>query len=168
MDASANAITVNDLATKKPVVVKVSAQSQVTKLTPAAAQGIAARAKAAAGRGGAPGDLQQVVSQMPPATLANFAKGEAVMVVSTEGTAAGGVTAIMLVGRVEPILTTRARRRAADPGAMESGRWRDRPVSLFRGLFELFEGYSHLAKAFVHAREYGFRELEPVARNQLR
>jgi hypothetical protein len=105
VDASANAITVNDLTTKKPVVVKVSAQSQVTKLTPAAAQGVAARAKAGAGRGGAPGDLQQVVSQMPPATLANFAKGEAVMVVSTEGTAAGGVTAIMLVGGVEPILT---------------------------------------------------------------
>jgi hypothetical protein len=42
---------------------------------------------------------------MPPATLADFAKGQAVMVVSTEGTASGGVTAIMLVGGVEPILT---------------------------------------------------------------
>jgi hypothetical protein len=41
---------------------------------------------------------------MPPATLASFAKGEAVMVVSTEGTAAS-VTAITLVGGVEPILT---------------------------------------------------------------
>jgi hypothetical protein len=122
VDAAANSITVNDLATKKPVVVKVSAQSQVTKLTPEAAQGVAARAKAAAGgagaatggagrgpggagRGGGQADLQQVISRMPPATLANFAKGEAVMVVSTEGTAAGGVTAIMLVGGVEPILT---------------------------------------------------------------
>ena len=55
------------------------------------------------GRGGGGGDLQQIVSRMPPATLANFAKGEAVMVVSTEGTAAG-VTAITLVGGVEPIL----------------------------------------------------------------
>ena len=45
-----------------------------------------------------------MINRMPPATLANFAKGEAVMVVSTEGTAAGGVTAIMLVGGVEPIL----------------------------------------------------------------
>jgi hypothetical protein len=126
VDAAANSITVNDLATRKPVMVKVSAQSQVTKLTPEAAQGVAARAKAAgaatggagpaaggAGRGpggggrggGGQADLQQVISRMPPATLANFAKGEAVMVVSTEGTAAGGVTAIMLVGGVEPILT---------------------------------------------------------------
>lgn len=126
VDAAASSITVNDLATKKPVVVKVSAQSQVTKLTPEAAQGVAARARAAGsaaaaggagaaaggagrgagggGRGGGQADLQQVISRMPPATLANFAKGEAVMVVSTEGTAAGGVTAIMLVGGVEPIL----------------------------------------------------------------
>ena len=43
------------------------------------------------------------MSRLPPATLASFAKGEAVMVVSTEGTAAG-VTAITLVGGVEPIL----------------------------------------------------------------
>ena len=133
VDAAASSITVNDLVTKKPVVVKVSAQSQITKLTPEAAQGVAARAKAAAGAGaaaGAPGtgggvaggagagrgaggggrggggqaDLQQVINRMPPATLADFAKGEAVMVVSTEGTATGGVTAIMLVGGVEPIL----------------------------------------------------------------
>jgi hypothetical protein len=142
IDAAANTITVNDLATKKPVVVKVSTQSQVTKLTPEAAQAVAARNRAAAasangaaagenpanagerggagrggegggagrgagrgagGGGGGAGDLQQVVSRMPPATLANFAKGEAVMVVSTEGTAAG-VTAITLVGGVEPIL----------------------------------------------------------------
>jgi hypothetical protein len=140
VDATTNSITVNDLATKKPVVVKVTTQSQVTKLTPEAAAAVAARNRAAgaaaaggagaaagaanAGRGGGAGrgaggaggagggrgagggggDLQQIVSRMPPATLANFAKGEAVMVVSTEGTAAG-VTAITLVGGVEPILT---------------------------------------------------------------
>jgi hypothetical protein len=52
--------------------------------------------------------LQQVVSRMPPATLADLQKGEAVMIVSTEGTAAGGVTAIMLVGGVEPILAAPA------------------------------------------------------------
>jgi hypothetical protein len=45
---------------------------------------------------------------MPPATLADLQKGEAVMIVSTEGTEAGGVTAIMLVGGVEPILAAPA------------------------------------------------------------
>ena len=145
LDVAANTLTVMDLITKKPVLVKISAQSQVTKLTPEAAQGIAARARGAAGAGaGAPGpgagaagtpaeagrqggagrgpggaggnarggggqgDLQQVVSRMPPATLADLQKGEAVMIVSTEGTAAGGVTAIMLVGGVEPILAAPA------------------------------------------------------------
>jgi hypothetical protein len=130
VDATGNTITVNDLATKKPVVVKVSGQSQITKLTPEAAQAVATRNRATAaggnvtaaggrggeangggrgagrgagGGGGGAGDLQQIVSRMPPATLANFSKGEAVMVVSTEGTAAG-VTAITLVGGVEPIL----------------------------------------------------------------
>jgi Domain of unknown function (DUF5666) len=142
VDAAANTITVNDLATKKPVVVKVTGQSQVTKLTPEAAQSVAARSRAlaaganagaagagaaeapaeagrqrgGAGRGpggagggrgagrGGPENLQQVVARMPPATLADFAKGEAVMIVSTEGTAEGGVTAITLVGGVQPIL----------------------------------------------------------------
>jgi hypothetical protein len=41
---------------------------------------------------------------MPPATLADFAKGQAVMVLSTQGSS-NGVTAITLVGGVEPILT---------------------------------------------------------------
>jgi len=146
VDAAANTLTVMDLITKKPVVVKISNQSQVTKLTPEAAQAIAARTRVAAagagagapgagagaegapaeagrpggaGRGaggaggnarggGAQGDLQQVVSRMPPAKLADLQKGEAVMIVSTEGTASGGVTAIMLVGGVEPILASPA------------------------------------------------------------
>ena len=144
LDAAGNTLTVMDLITKKPVLVRISAQSQVTKLTPEIAQSIAARARGAAAGAGAPGrgavaagapagggrqggagrgpggaggnarggggqgDLQQVVSRMPPATLADLQKGEAVMIVATEGTAAGGVTAIMLVGGVEPILATPA------------------------------------------------------------
>ncbi len=48
------------------------------------------------------------MNQMPRATLADLQKGEAVMIVSTEGTEAGGVTAIMLVGGVEPILASPA------------------------------------------------------------
>ena len=41
---------------------------------------------------------------MPPATLADLQKGDAVMIVATQGTASGGVTAITLLGGVEPIL----------------------------------------------------------------
>lgn len=61
------------------------------------------------GGGGGRPDFQQLVNRLPASTLTDFQKGDAVLVVSTEGTAAGGVTAITLVGGVEPIL-------AAAPG----------------------------------------------------
>jgi hypothetical protein len=47
IDAASNSITVMDLITKKPVVVNVSSQSQLRKLSPEVAQRIAFRLKAA-------------------------------------------------------------------------------------------------------------------------
>jgi hypothetical protein len=52
--------------------------------------------------GGAP-DFQQMLGRIPVTTLANLHKGDAVVVVSTEGTADGG-TVITLLSGVEPIL----------------------------------------------------------------
>jgi hypothetical protein len=49
VDATANSITVLDLITKKPVMVKVSDQTQLRKLAPEVAQRIAFRLKAAGG-----------------------------------------------------------------------------------------------------------------------
>jgi hypothetical protein len=54
-------------------------------------------------RGGS-GDLQQMLTRLPAVPLANLQKGEAVMIVSTEGAVSGQVTAITLLGGVEPIL----------------------------------------------------------------
>jgi hypothetical protein len=53
--------------------------------------------------GGGAMDLQQMISRMPPSTIADLQKGDAVMLVGTE---AGGnaVTAITLLAGVEPIL----------------------------------------------------------------
>jgi hypothetical protein len=48
MDAASNSVTVMDLLTKKTVVVKLSSQSQLRKLSPEVAQRIAFRLKAAA------------------------------------------------------------------------------------------------------------------------
>jgi hypothetical protein len=139
LDAASSALTVMDLVTKKPVQVKISAQSQVLKLPPQMAQRIAVQMKGGGGdtpgglaagitsgtapepagegrnqRGGANGgnprpggvaaDLQQILSRMPKATLGDLQTGDAVMMVSTEGTALGGVTAITLLAGVEPIL----------------------------------------------------------------
>jgi hypothetical protein len=56
------------------------------------------------GGGGGGADLQQMLARLPAATLADFQIGGAVMIVSTEGSATAGVTAITLLGGVEPIL----------------------------------------------------------------
>jgi hypothetical protein len=151
IDAAAGTITVMDLVAKKPITVIVTADTQLRKLSPMIAQGIAMRLKgtptdAPAGAGGSPaatptakpadaaassqpgaqggvqpggpggaarqggagaargGDLGQMLSRMPAATLAELQKGDAVMIVTTEGTQAGGATAITLLAGVEPIL----------------------------------------------------------------
>ncbi len=49
-------------------------------------------------------DLQQAINRMPPATLSDLQKGDAVMLVATEGGRGGMPTAITLLGGVEPIL----------------------------------------------------------------
>lgn len=183
-DAANSTVTITDLATKKPFVVKVSADSQLRKLPPMVAMGIAMRLKGgapgaagpgvpgqsrgqgsgnwnggpgnwrgagnadgssvaaggAAGsgagasgtRGGAPGtstgqsggsggqgapggnwrgggggapDFQQMLSRMPAVMVSDLNKGDAVMLVATEGSSASGPTAITLLAGVEPILT---------------------------------------------------------------
>jgi len=134
VDASSSTLSVHDLLSKKNVLIKVTADSQLHKLPPEIAQMMAKRFKAAAGgimpgaasasssamndpkagpsgalggngarAGGAP-DLQRVISRTPTASLADLHKGDAVVVLATEGTASGAGTAIQLVSGVEPIL----------------------------------------------------------------
>lgn len=50
-----------------------------------------------------PGDFQQFLNRMPPVTLADLHKGDAVLIVATQGSASGA-TAITLLSGVEPIL----------------------------------------------------------------
>jgi hypothetical protein len=57
-----------------------------------------------AGRQAGGGDLQQSILRLPPAALPDLQKGDAVLIVATEGTQNGVVTAITLLGGVEPIL----------------------------------------------------------------
>jgi hypothetical protein len=158
-DASAGTVNVQDLLSKKAVVVKITSESQLHKLPPEMAQRIAARLKSnlppgtpgaggaqrtanagpdasggmkpggATASGGPPssggmplaagsagvggmgggtgragsGDFQQILNRMPAVALADLKKGDAVLIVATEGSAAGG-TAITLLSGVEPIL----------------------------------------------------------------
>ena len=75
------------------------------------AQGAPAGGGAYTGGGGGArpggGDLQQMLLRLPAVTIADFQKGDAVILVSTEGSE-NEVTAITLVGGVEPILTAPA------------------------------------------------------------
>jgi len=75
------------------------------------AQGAPAGGGAYAGGGGGArpggGDLQQMLLRLPAVTIADFQKGDAVILVSTEGSE-NEVTAITLVSGVEPILTAPA------------------------------------------------------------
>ena len=147
-DAANNTVTITDLTTKKPVVVKVTADSQLRKLLPPVAMGIAMRLKGgtpeaagapgvggsdaggpgsgapgmpsaeagASGTHGGPGgnwhgggngppDFQQMLGRMPALKVNDLNKGDAVMLVATEGSAASGPTAITLLAGVEPILS---------------------------------------------------------------
>jgi hypothetical protein len=58
--------------------------------------------RAPGGNGGGNGDMQQVLSRAPVIHLGDLQKGEAVMLVSTQGTSE--VTAITLLAGVEPLL----------------------------------------------------------------
>jgi hypothetical protein len=161
-DAASNRITVIDLATKKPIVVKVSSDSQLRRLPPQVAMMIAMRLKggtpgAVAGKnaegggqpgaqGGGPGnwrgpgngsgsaqsvgsgasgsgasgtssggnwrgnggglpDFQTMISRMPAVSVTDLQKGDAVILVATEGSSDSGPTAITLLAGVDPILT---------------------------------------------------------------
>ncbi len=160
VDASAGILTVQDVLSKKPVQVKIAADSQLRQLPPEMAQRIAMRLKAAASGGmppGAPGagpppqgqapqsagggspngteagggprpgmgmragggDFQQFLSRQPTVTLADLHKGDAVMIVATEGSPSTPSAAINLLSGVEPIL------RAAPSGseAMMMSSW---------------------------------------------
>lgn len=132
VDAQAGTVEVQDLKTKQPVMVKITPETQMRKIPQQVAQMIAmslrrpsgaegehhegAPAEAGAapanaqryGRAGANGggrDVQQMIRRMPPATLADLQKGDAVMIVTTEGAAGDPVTALTLLSGVEPILT---------------------------------------------------------------
>jgi hypothetical protein len=115
VDATQGTLTVQDLAAKKPVAVKITADSQMKKLPPQIAQGLAMRlkgmnppaaaappAEAARPRGG---DLNQLLARLPAVSVGDLQKGEAVMIVSTQGSAAHPPVAITLLGGVEAILT---------------------------------------------------------------
>jgi hypothetical protein len=174
VDASSSTLSVQDLLSRKTVLIKITRDSLLRQVPPEMAQRIAMRWKtvasggaagasagtpntvspnlgsgqpAAAGQnaspsasaggtsegvtgargtgmggrsGGAP-DFQQMISRMPAVSLAELHKGDAVLIVATEGTPSEAGTAIKLISGVEPILRAAPSANAAQ--SMMLGSW---------------------------------------------
>jgi Domain of unknown function (DUF5666) len=121
IDPTQGIVTVQDLASKKPVTVKITTDSQMRKLPAQMAQGLAMRLKAttpptpssasapraapAEGARARGADLDQLLVRLPASALGDLHKGDAVMMVSTQGSASKPPVAITLLGGVEAILT---------------------------------------------------------------
>ena len=136
VDAPAGTITVKDLATGQPVLVRTNADSSMHALPPFMAQ-MLARLNAGGGPpegaaaqqgGGPPGranggfgppgggpnggqrngspDIQQMLERTPPLKLDELKPGEPLIVVSTQGAKPFEVTAIVVLSGVEPILAS--------------------------------------------------------------
>jgi Domain of unknown function (DUF5666) len=82
---------------------------------------------AGAGMGGPPrnggGDIQQMLSRLPASALADFQKGDAVMIVATTGQSDSAAVAITVLGGVEPLLQASPQGQASilTPWTMGSG-----------------------------------------------
>jgi hypothetical protein len=132
MDSAASTLTVKDLTTKKQVTIHITAEAQMRRLPEIMARMLAARLtrtspaggqtqnvsgaaqRGWSGQGGSQGngrgqyggqgggDPEQMLSRLPPIQLADLKKGDAIMLVSTDG--ATEVTAITLLAGVEALL----------------------------------------------------------------
>jgi hypothetical protein len=131
-DSAASTLVVKDLTTKKQVTIHITSDVQMRRLPERMATMLAARLTGTSsagggrsssgarqtgggagstppagngqgsGQGGGGGDPQQMLNRAPTIQIADLKKGDAVMVVSTDG--ATDVTAITLVAGVEPLL----------------------------------------------------------------
>ncbi|HTB10419.1 MAG TPA: hypothetical protein VK752_02545 [Bryobacteraceae bacterium] len=134
LDPANSQLTVKDLDSKKTMVVKVSADSNMKRLSDPIAQMIARRVHPenfegrggrggagggggregggppdgggmrAGGGGGRGGDLQQMLDKQPPVTLADLKVGEPIVISSAVGASTDHIMAITMLAGVEPIL----------------------------------------------------------------
>ena len=148
LDAAASTVTIKDLATKKSVTIHIPADAQLRKIPERMAQMLAIRLKGGmsaggsgaaaigaaaaaaprtggvqggqwAGAGAGGGDPQQFLSRAPTVQLADLKTGDAIMVVSTDGT--NEVTAITLLAGVEPLLEAPAAQNLLSNWSMGGG-----------------------------------------------
>lgn len=122
VNAEANEITVKELGTNKPVVIKVTADSQL-KMMPdlSGMMGAMGRGGAAPAGGAAPQrampDISSMLDHMPATKLDQLKPGSTVIVSSIKGAQAGQVTAIMLLANADMLLQMAAMQSGSGRGA---------------------------------------------------
>ena len=123
VDAAGGTITLHDLVTKKTLTVKITANSDLRRLTPAAAATFSAKTHAGAGLADKPSmpaagssqaaggtgrsagsDLSQMMPHLPVLTLADVHPGDAVLVVASL-VRGSELTAVTLLSGVEQMLS---------------------------------------------------------------
>jgi hypothetical protein len=159
-DPSKKTVSILDLLTKKPVVVQITADSQLRKVPTFVAQRMALRLKgispdavsggglsgsgnspnatgnpasnagggtppagnAGGSRPGGGADFQQMLARMPEVKLSDLQKGDALIVVATQGTETSAPSAITLLSGVEALLTASpAAASVLSPWSLSSG-----------------------------------------------
>jgi hypothetical protein len=121
VNVEAKEITVKDLATGKPLAIKLTGDSQVKKLPDFAAMmpsgaapggnvAVAGATRAAKG----PPDLTQMLERIPPSKFEDLKAGEMIVVSSTKGASNDQITAIMLVGNAGMLIQMASRQSGGE------------------------------------------------------
>ena len=105
VNAAANEFLITDLATNKPLVVKLAAESQLKQMPGFPSLGPGAGPGPGPGMmPGPPPDLSQMFERMPACRMEDLKPGQYVAVSSTKGATSGQVTAIMVLANAEMLL----------------------------------------------------------------
>jgi hypothetical protein len=110
VDAQSGTISVKDLASGLPVLVRTNADSKLHRLPPAVAHTLAtlnSTGKSGSEPADQPLDVQQMLERAPSLDLSELKPGDPLIVVSTEGAKPSEVMAIDILAGVEPILAAR-------------------------------------------------------------
>jgi hypothetical protein len=143
VDTAGSAMVIKDLATKKPVTVHISSETQMHKLAENMAQMLAARLKngssasqgmmsarpnagpgagqgpSGGGRSQGEADVQQMLNRAPAIQLSDLKKGDAVMLVTTPGTT--DVNGITLLAGVDALLAAPESQNLLSNWSLSSG-----------------------------------------------
>jgi hypothetical protein len=102
LDANSGEITIDDVATRKPLKVVINKDSVIRRFTPELVKQLQA---AEGGKGG--GNIQNMIDHLPPIKVADLKPGNSIMVSSMVGVDPTRVNAVMIAAGVEEFLKWR-------------------------------------------------------------